>query len=65
MKSWGATFLFFGVGSSILYFLNMEFILLMWIDLFGPTVGWGIRIALIILGGLLWLAGSSEEHADR
>jgi len=31
---------FFGVGSIVLYYLKMEFIVLMWIDHWGQTVGW-------------------------
>lgn len=61
MKSLGGTMFFFGVGSIALYFLNMEFIILVWIDLWGPTPGWIIRAALIAVGGLLWIAGSAKE----
>ena len=49
---------FFGVGSIILSFLNMEFIVLAWIDSWGPAVGWIIRIALAVVGGGLWLLGN-------
>lgn len=52
---------FFGIGSIILYFLNMEFILLMWIETWGEQVAWGIRIALAVVGGGLWLAGKNAE----
>ena len=52
---------FFGVGSAVLYFLNMEFIVLMWIDLWGPTVGWVIRVLLTVVGGVLWLLGNAAE----
>lgn len=53
---------FFGVGSVVLYFLNMEFILLMWIDFWGPTVGWFIRGALTVVGGIMWLTGN--DHGE-
>ena len=33
MKSLGGTMFFFGVGSAVLYFMNMEFIILAWIDI--------------------------------
>lgn len=51
---------FFGVGSAILYFLNMEFILLAWIDMWGPVVGWIIRGVLAVGGGILWLLGRAN-----
>lgn len=61
MKTIGGYMFFFGVGSIILYFLNMEFIILSWIDTWGPTVGWAIRGALSVVGGILWLVGNSQE----
>ncbi len=55
MKQVGGTLFFFGAGSIVLYFLNMEFIILSWIDHWGPTAGWGIRIGMAVIGGALWL----------
>jgi hypothetical protein len=43
----------------------MKFIVLMWIDLWGPVIGWGIRIALVVVGGVLWLLGRGAEQAPR
>ncbi len=51
---------FFGIGSAVLYFLNVEFIVLMWIDMWGPTTGWIIRGALAVVGGILWLVGHNR-----
>jgi hypothetical protein len=63
MKKLGGTLFFFGVGSIVLYFLGMQFIILAWIDLWGSTIGWMIRAALIIVGAILWLIGRKEENA--
>lgn len=60
MKKFGGSMFFFGVGSVVLNFLNMEFIILAWIDLWGPLVGWIIRGALIVVGGILWLVGKPD-----
>lgn len=60
MKKWGGTLFFFGAGSIVLYFLNMEFVILAWIDHWGPTVGWGIRIGMTVIGAALWLLGPKE-----
>ena len=57
MKQLGGYLFFFGVGSIILYFMNMEFIILSWIDHWGASVGWGIRISMAVIGGALWLMG--------
>lgn len=61
MKSLGGWLFIFGAGSFLLNKIGMEFILLSWIDLWGPTVGIGIRIALIVVGAALWLIGRKQE----
>ena len=63
MKNLGGTLFFFGVGSAVLYFLDRQFIILAWVDLWGPTLGWLIRGAMMIGGGILWLIGRKEEAA--
>lgn len=66
MQKLGGYLFFFGVGSIVLSFLNMQFIILAWIDLWGPSVGWTIRIAMAVIGGILWLVGrnaAAEEAA--
>lgn len=65
MKKWGGIFFFFGVGSIVLSFLNMEFIVLAWIDHWGPTAGWVIRIGLIVIGGVMWLVGKKPESQSK
>ncbi len=60
MKKIGAAMFFFGVGSAVLYFFNMELFLLAWIDLWGPVVGWIIRGVLAVGGGAMWLLGKDE-----
>jgi hypothetical protein len=60
MQKIGGYLFFFGVGSMILTLINVEFVILMWIDLWGPTVGWAIRIAMAVIGGGLWLTGRAR-----
>ena len=60
MKTLGGWLFFFGIGSIILNYLGREFVLLSWIDTWGPTVGWGIRIALAVIGAVLWLVGGKK-----
>lgn len=64
MKSLGGWLFIFGAGSFLLNKIGMEFILLSWIDTWGPTVGIGIRIALIVVGAALWLIGRKQEAAS-
>ena len=61
MKKWGGYLFFFGVGSIVLYFLHLQFILLAWIDMWGMTVGWTIRSGLAVVGAAMWLLGREPE----
>jgi len=62
MRSIGGTLFFFGLGSIVLYFLKMEFILLAWIEMFGELPAWAIRIGMTIGGGLMWIFGNPTEE---
>jgi hypothetical protein len=64
MKQVGGFLFFFGVGSIVLYFINMQFIIMSWVDHWGPTVAWMIRIAMAVVGGVLWLLGNKAESAE-
>lgn len=46
-----------GILSVVLTFMKMNLIILMWIDNWGTTVGWILRISLIIIGVILFLVG--------
>ena len=40
MKSLGGLMFLFGAGSMLLGLIGYEFTLMMWVDNWGPTVGW-------------------------
>jgi len=61
MKSIGSTLLFFGIGTIVLNVIDFEFAILAWIDIWGETVGWAIRAAMIVGGGILYFLGSRAE----
>ena len=46
-----------GVLSSVLYFIDYNLRILMWIDLWGPIVGWLIRGGAIVLGLVFLVLG--------
>jgi len=54
-----------GIASIVLLFMNMNLSLLIWIDMWGETIGWAIRIGLIIVGGALFLLGPAEEEPQE
>lgn len=64
MKDLGGLLAFFGIGSIVLYFLEMEFVVLSWIDTWGTGIGWTIRIAMAVIGGAMWLFGAPSEEAE-
>ena len=64
MQSIGWLLLLLGVGSFVLNWLEREFVLLMWIDNWGPEVGLMIRIGLIVLGAIL-IAASFMTGEDK
>ncbi|MCC9609761.1 hypothetical protein [Blastopirellula sediminis] len=57
MGGWGGTLIFLGVGSFLLNMIGMEFILLSWVDMWGPLAGIGIRLGVIALGVVMLVAG--------
>lgn len=61
MKTVGIWFMVFGFGSMALNFFGMEFKLLMWVDSWGPTVGWAIRAAIAIAGVAMFVLGTREQ----
>ena len=50
MRSWGWFLIVLAVGSVLLRYFGMYFILLFWIDHWGQTVGWIIRAAMAMTG---------------
>jgi hypothetical protein len=64
MASFGKLLVFFGIGSAVLHLFDYEFKLLMWIDDWGPQVGWGIRIGMVVVGAVLWVASATGKKED-
>ena len=55
-----------GIMSMLLSIFNYNIRLLAWIDIWGNTMGWIIRILLILIGGaLFFLYGRDEEDDDE
>jgi len=64
LKSIGGLLFVLGVGSAVLNLIGFEFKLLMWIDNWGTTTGWGIRGAMAAAGGALWLLVKAPETTE-
>lgn len=56
----------FGILSSVLNFFDYNLSILIWIDEWGVTNGWIIRIGLIVVGAILWfMFGRGEEETTE
>jgi hypothetical protein len=54
-----------GIISALLSIFNYNIRLLAWIDLWGSTMGWVLRIVLVLAGGaLFFLFGKMEEDEE-
>lgn len=62
MQSLGSFLVLMGAGSFVLHYLNMEFILVGWVDNWGTGIGTGIRIAMIAVGAVLWFLGKQQSE---
>ncbi len=64
MQGFGGLLFFLGVGSFVLHYINMELLLVSWVDNWGTGVGNGIRVAMIVVGGILWLLGRKQAQGS-
>ncbi|MEO1573432.1 MAG: hypothetical protein AAFU65_00550 [Pseudomonadota bacterium] len=64
MKTIGMWLAIFGAGSFALNMMGREFAILSWIDSWGTDVGMGIRIAMIVVGAILFFMGAKQEGAE-
>lgn len=54
-----------GIMSIVLSLFNYNIRLLAWVDLWGDTMGWVIRIVLILAGGALFFFFGKEEEDNE
>lgn len=57
LQSIGSFMFIYGLISAALYFVNMNLIIFIWVDLFGDIVGWILRVFIILFGAGLWVLG--------
>ena len=49
------------ISIALITFMDRELSILSWIDMWGDTIGWIIRIGLIVIGGTLFFILPKEE----
>jgi hypothetical protein len=65
LRSIGSLLFFFGAVSAALYYFEYNLVVMMWVDNWGSTVGWAIRIGAVVVGGILWLIGGSSQAEEE
>ena len=63
MKELGLGLLIIGRNSLVLPLINpnVHYVFLTWINKWGPTVAWGIRGGITLLGLVLWLGFKNRD----
>jgi hypothetical protein len=64
MRQIGSFLFIVGILAIVLNFVDRVPTVLMWIYQWGETPAWGIKIALVVVGGALWLLSSRGAKAD-
>jgi len=64
MQQLGIWMIILGAGSFLLNMAGREFILLSWVDAWGPAAGTGIRIGIIALGAVITAAASASDGGE-
>ena len=62
MRNTGLYLMLAGVATILLNLFGFEFRVLMWIDNWGETVGWAIRIGAIVIGAPLFFLGHKADN---
>ena len=62
MKQWGISFIIFAIGSLLLPMLGVQFIIMAWVDLWGPTIGYIIRGVMLVAGIAMLVLGSDSDE---
>ena len=62
MRFFGAFIMVVGLLSAAVYFLDMNFMFLNWINNWGPGVAWAIRGGIVLLGLIMYIAGKPSDE---
>ncbi|HQA53098.1 MAG TPA: hypothetical protein PK419_09605 [Spirochaetota bacterium] len=61
ISSAGGFLFLLGIASIVMYFIGFVPKILIWIDMWGETIGWAIRIGITVLGGVLFLVSTKMK----
>lgn len=55
----GVLIICYAIASMLLFFADVNFKILVWVDLWGPVIGWILRVVILIFG--FWLVSKSDD----
>jgi len=61
MKRLGVYMALFGIAAIILPYFNRQLSILSWIDNWGETASWAIKIGIVIVGAILFFMSKSQS----
>lgn len=61
MKSIGSLLVILGLAAIVLGFLDRVPTVLVWIDNWGTTASWAIKIGIVVIGAALYYMGSKQK----
>ncbi len=61
ISSAGVFLLLLGIASIVMNFIGFVPKILVWIDMWGETIGWAIRIGIVVLGAVLFIASKKMK----
>jgi len=65
MKTIGSYLAIFGILAIVLNFFNAVPRILSWIYIWGEGVAWGIKIAFVVIGAVLWFIGNNKNKVTE
>jgi hypothetical protein len=62
MRFFGVFIMVVGLLSAAVYFLDINFMFLNWINNWGPGVAWAIRGVIVLIGLIMYIAGKPSDR---
>jgi hypothetical protein len=62
MRFFGGFIAVVGILAIVLPYVGMNFMFLNWINNWGPGVAWGIKIGIVVVGAIMYIAGKPSDE---
>ena len=62
MRFFGGFIAVVGMLAIVLPYVGMNFMFLNWINNWGSGVAWGIKIGIVVIGAIMYIAGKPSDE---